>query len=120
MARPPKDPELLMDVFALNALIEKHYTKLGVAILTSWQFPREIAVVPQNLTEHFRNIEKPDLADVILVAKLEILKGTLHPLAFIDKTELPAYERLKLDPRITLRENEQFKQPLALAEKLFE
>ncbi len=114
-----KNTELLQDETTFNALIEKHYSQLGEAILTSWQFPREIAALPKNLTEIYRNIERPDLTDIILVAKLEMLQGTTHSLALIDKTEVPAYERLKLNAAENLQENEQYKKPLEVAKRLF-
>lgn len=114
-----KNPDLLKDIPSLDMLIQKHYTQLGEAILTSWQFPREIAALPQKLIDTYRNVDNPDLADIVLVAKIEMLQGTKHPLALIDKTEVPAYERLKLNPSENLQEKESFKEPLAIALQLF-
>jgi HD-like signal output (HDOD) protein len=114
-----RNSDLLKDIPALDMLIQKHYTPLGEAILTSWQFPREIAALPQKLIDIYRNVEKPDLADIVLVAKIEMLQGTNHPLALIDKTEVPAYERLKLNPAENLQENENFKESLAIALQIF-
>ncbi len=114
-----KNPEILSDLTTFNALIQRHYTQLGEAILTSWQFPREIAALPKNLMELYRNTEKADLTDIVLVAKLEMLQGTPHSLAQVDRTEVPAYERLKLNAAENLRENEEFKKPLEVAKKIF-
>lgn len=112
-------PELLKNLTVLDELIENHYAKLGEAILNSWQFPANIAAVPQNMTQYYRKINEPDLSDVVLVSKIFVLAGTEHPLAKIDKMEIPAFERLGLDPKEDLLQNPQLQEPLQAAEALF-
>jgi len=112
-------PELLKNLTVLDELIENHYAKLGEAILNSWQFPANIASVPQNMTQYYRKINEPDLSDVVLVSKIFVLAGTEHPLAKINKMEIPAFERLGLDPKEDLLQNPQLQEPLQAAEALF-
>ncbi|MGE3319656.1 MAG: HDOD domain-containing protein [Candidatus Berkiella sp.] len=112
-------PELLKDLHVLEELIQTNYAKLGEAILNSWQFPPNIATVPQNMTQYYRKISEPDLADVVLVSKIFVLAGTEHPLAKINKMEIPAFARLGLDPKEDLLENPQLQEPLQAAEALF-
>lgn len=112
-------PELLKNQAVLEELIQNHYAKLGEAILNSWQFPPNIASVPQNMTQYYRKISKPDLADVVLVAKILVLNGTTHPLAQIDRNEIPAFGRLGLDPQEDLLMKPALQEPLQAAEALF-
>lgn len=112
-------PDLLKDVIVLEELIQKNYAKLGEAILNSWQFPPNIAAVPKNMTQYYRNIPDADLADVVLVSKILILAGSEHPLSSINKKEIPAFERLGLDPEEDLLQNPQLQEPLQAAEALF-
>lgn len=112
-------PELLKNQTVLEELIQNHYAKLSEAILNSWQFPPNIAKVPQNMTQYYRKISKADLADVVLVAKILILEGTTHPLAQIDRTEIPAFARLGLDPKEDLLLKPALQEPLQAAQALF-
>lgn len=112
-------PELLKNQTVLEELIQNHYAKLGEAILNSWQFPPNIAKVPQNMTQYYRKISKADLADVVLVAKILVLEGTMHPLTQIDRNEIPAFGRLGLDPKEDLLLNPALQEPLHAAEALF-
>ncbi|MCS5711071.1 HDOD domain-containing protein [Candidatus Berkiella aquae] len=112
-------PELLKNLNVLDELIQNHYAKLGEAILNSWQFPPNIANIPQNMTQYYRKIPKADLADVILVAKIFVLEGTPHPLAQIDRTEIPAFNRLGLDPKENLLLKPALQEPLMAAEAIF-
>lgn len=112
-------PELMKNLSVLDELIQNHYAKLGEAILNSWQFPPNIANVPQNMTQYYRKIPKADLADVVLVSKILVLAGSMHPLASINKQEIPAFARLGLDPEEDLLMRPEFQEPLQAAETLF-
>lgn len=112
-------PELMKNITVLDELIQNHYARLGEAILNSWQFPANIASVPQNMTQYYRKIPKADLADVVLVSKILVLAGSMHPLASINKQEIPAFARLGLDPEEDLLMRPEFQEPLQAAETLF-
>jgi HD-like signal output (HDOD) protein len=112
-------PELLKNLSVLEELIQNHYAKLGEGILNSWQFPPSIASVPQNANQYYRKINNPDLADVVLVARILVLAGTSHPLAMIDRKEIPAFARLGLDPTEDLLLKPALQEPLQAAEALF-
>lgn len=112
-------PELLKNLSVLEELIQNHYAKLGEGILISWQFPQSISSVPQNMTQYYRKISTPDLADVVLVAKILVLAGTTHPLAALDRKEIPAFARLGIDPEEDLLLKPALQEPLQAAEALF-
>ncbi len=94
-----KNTEIVQNQELFEILIQKFSPNLGEAILSSWQFPRYIAEVPKMLTDIYRNIPQADLADIVLVAKLYCIEGTKSPLSAINKAEIPAYQRLNLDPK---------------------
>ena len=111
---------LLQNLDTLETLIHQFRAELGEAILTSWQFPRYIAEVPRNLPNLYREMEKPDLADIVLVAKIYALRGTQHPFTQLNFAEKPAYARLNLDPaKQDFSDNEKLQTELADAQHLF-
>ncbi len=114
-----KNNEIIQNEQMFETIIAQSSPQLGQAILMSWQFPRYIAEVPQLLTDMYRNIPQPDLADIVLVAKLHALKGTNHPLNAINKKELPAYQRLNLDPSKDLSENPELQKKFDEVSSLF-
>lgn len=102
----------------LDAVIQKTEAKLGQAIMESWQFNQNIADVPTKLKEVYVKKNETDLADIVLVAKIHVLENTNHPLAKLDKTEIPAYQRMGLDPTKSLSEIPELKEALAAAQGL--
>ncbi|MBS0286151.1 MAG: HDOD domain-containing protein [Proteobacteria bacterium] len=114
-----KNSEIVQDPELFEILIQKFSHDLGESILTSWQFPRYIAEVPKLMADMYRNIPQPDLADIVLVAKLHALKNTNSPLNKINKIDLPAYQRLKLDPLKDLTDDPEIAKKLDEVSTLF-
>lgn len=102
----------------LDQVIQKTESKLGQAIMLSWQFHPQIAEVPIKLKEVYVEKDAPDLADMVLVAKFYVLENTQHPLNQLDKREIPAYQRLGLDPTKSLAEHSHLKEALEAAQSL--
>lgn len=114
-----KNNEIIQDHELFESLIQHFSHNLGEAILLSWQFPRYIAEVPKLLADFYRDIPAPDLADIVLVAKLHALNGTDSPLNKINKEEIPAYKRLGLDPKEDLSENPELQKKFEEVSSLF-
>src|SRR5690606_36527601 len=62
----------LNDPFTLQRVIEAIHPQIGVKILESWDFPKELIDVPRNYLNFSRDSgsDKPDYADVVMVANL--------------------------------------------------
>lgn len=93
-----KHQRVLKDMETFLSFLHKYSSKLGTSILTSWQFPRGIACVPQNVNNMTRTNNVPDMSDLVLIAKIYVMSKSEHPIALIDPTQISAYERLKLPP----------------------
>jgi HD-like signal output (HDOD) protein len=114
-----KNPQILeAPSKILDEVIQKTEAKLGEAIMLSWQFHPNIAEVPVKFKEIYIEKPEPDLADMVLVAKLHVLENTQHPLAKLDRTEIPAYARMGLDPTQSLSDNPSLKEGLEAAQSL--
>lgn len=98
----------LNDPITLQRVIDAIHPQVGVKILESWQFPKELIDVPRNILNFNRDSgsEKPDYADVVMVANLQSYLGTDHPLATMDWASVTAFARLGLDPDIENSEEE--------------
>jgi HD-like signal output (HDOD) protein len=111
--------DLMKNFEMFEMLIYQFRSDLGETILTSWQFPTCVSDVPKNLTKLDRVVEKPDLTDIVLVAKIHTLRETAHPLALINREEVPAFARLGLDPTVDLCENDKLRKHLEDVQNLF-
>lgn len=114
-----KHPEILADEQTLDKIIERHSAKLSQAIMTAWQFAPELRSIPVELYDCYLKKDKADLADTLLVAKIYALDNTPHPLTKLNRTELPAFNRLGLDPKQSLDHYSELKEAVDLARDLF-
>lgn len=97
---------LLKDTAALDELISSLHPILGRKILEAWDFPDELIIVPEEHLNFFREANRVDYADVVMVANLQSYLGTDHPLTKLDWTEISAFERLGLEPEVNSMEVE--------------
>lgn len=97
---------LLKDTAALDELINMLHPVLGRRILEAWGFQEELLIVPQEHLNFGRKREKPDYADVVMVANLQSYIGTDHPCTQLDWTQISAFDRLGLSSEINLHEIE--------------
>ena len=77
--------------------LEEYAAKVGVTLLTRWEFDEEMIEVTRSRKDWWRNPSpKPDLADIVLVARLHATVGTaeMHQMPFINET--PAFLKLPL------------------------
>lgn len=97
---------LLKDPAALDALIDNLHPLIGRKILEAWDFPEELTIVPEQHLDFEREVNKADYADVVMIANLQSLIGSGHPLTEMDWSDISAFERLGLSPEINTHEVE--------------
>ena len=93
----------LNDPITLQKVIEMIHPQVGVKILQTWEFPKELVDVPANYTKFHRNTgsEKPDYADIVMVANLQTYMGKKdHPFMQMDWNNISAFKRVGLDPNL--------------------
>ncbi len=100
-------PELLNNIEVLDRVIDQLHPKVGAAILKAWEFPPELAEIPENYTNFDRDSENgPDFVDLVCVANIQSYMGTDHPFADLDCSQIPAFAKLGLEPEIDVHEVE--------------
>ena len=91
-------PELLESPKMLERIIEKVHPYIGDMILKSWDFPKELIVIPKNYLKFDRNPDAPaDYIDLITVAVLQSFEGSDHRLGEIDQSTVSAFSKLGID-----------------------
>jgi len=102
-----ENPALLEDEEALDRIITQLHPQIGHAILSTWEFPDELSIVPKEYLNFSREHDGPaDYVDIVCVANLQSYAGTDHPLASLDWTEIPAFAKLGLDAEVEVQEVE--------------
>lgn len=103
-----EDSGKLNDPISLQSVIEKIHPRIGVKILQSWDFPKELVDVPGNYLNFDRDTgsDRPDYADIVMVANLQTFIGKEHPYTALDWQEIPAFGRIGLDPNVDDQEGE--------------
>ncbi|HWU69546.1 MAG TPA: HDOD domain-containing protein [Stenotrophobium sp.] len=100
-----KLPEVSCDAQAIDRVVEALHPRIGSLVLSAWQFPEEIARVPEHAFNLGRNHEGPgDYGDIITVAVLQSVLGSDHPLARTDRAAVPAFSRLGITPEVDVIE----------------
>ncbi len=96
-------PELLDNESVLDQLLDKLSPVVGSQILQSWNFPDTLVAVAAHHQDiyHEGGLE-PDYVDVVLVARLQTLMGTDHPLAKADWSRVPAFAKLGFEPQVSV------------------
>jgi HD-like signal output (HDOD) protein len=92
------NPRLVQDSLTLQAVVDVMQGHLGGKILRSWNFPDEIAAIPEQYTNFDRNPKQPDLVDVVMASHLLTLDDGDHPHLQIAKITESAFDRLGFDP----------------------
>ena len=108
-------PSLLKDSFSLDEVITEAHPKLGVKILTAWEFPKELRQVPMEYANFNKGKPEVDYADIVTVAMLQSYAGSEHPYGSIDYTNILAFERMGLDPTIESAQAEDLSEEMEAA-----
>lgn len=100
------NPSILRDSFTLDAVIAEAHPKLGVKILTTWEFPRELRHIPEDYLKFDKDKPQADYADLVTVATLQSHAGTPSSMSSVDYHQVKAFDRLGLDPDVESAEAE--------------
>lgn len=101
-----KDPQLL------EQTITELHGELGQLILDTWGFAPELSCVPREYLRFDREPSAVDYADIVMVANLQGLIGSNHPLTLTDWHQVGAFSRLGLDPEFNAMEVEDLSEAL--------
>lgn len=91
----------LNDPITLQKVISEIHPQVGVKILKSWDFPKELVDVPAHYTHFDRDTgsDKPDYADIVMVSNLQsYMSKPEHPYMQMDWSQISAFNRVGLDP----------------------
>lgn len=113
-----RNEQLLENETLLMKIIEYLHPHLGQRILQAWDFAPELIAVPYEYRNFSRDSATVDYVDIVQVACLQSYAGTEHPLASTDWSRVPAFDKLGLDARTQLEENEQLSHSMAAATQL--
>ncbi len=103
LSRAEDYPELLDDEASLDRIITSVHTTIGAEILRKWNFPEELVNVAADHEDLKYNSENgPDYVDVVIVANLQSLIGTDHPLTKLDWSNVPSFTKLGLQPEVSV------------------
>lgn len=98
-----EESDRLRDPITLQNVIKTIHPKVGMKILETWDFPKELIEVPGNFSNFERDTgsDKPDYADIVLVSNLQTyMSQPDHPFMQMDWSAISAFKRVGLDPNI--------------------
>jgi len=106
-------PELRDDEVLLSKVIKKLHTMIGEKILKDWQFPQSLI----DVAAQHENLERDpdtetDYVDIVIVANLQSYIGSDHPYNELDWNNIPAFQRLGIEPEINIIDIEENKESL--------
>jgi HD-like signal output (HDOD) protein len=112
-----EDSGKLNDHITLQNVIEKIHPSIGVKILESWDFPKELIDVPGNYLTFNRDTgsDRADYADIVMIANLQTYIGKEHPYTSLDWQNIPAFGRVGLDPNVDDQEGEDLSDEMDVA-----
>ncbi|MES2488692.1 MAG: HDOD domain-containing protein [Pseudomonadota bacterium] len=98
-------PEISEDPAALERVLQQLHPRTGCLVLRVWNFPPEIVDVPMLHLDFSRRHDGPaDYADVVTVANLQSHVGRDTALAQVDRTKVPAFQKLDISPEADVLE----------------
>jgi HD-like signal output (HDOD) protein len=113
-------PVIMQDPVLLDSLISRLHTRIGAAILKSWEFPESLIAVAAEHDNYERDIEgPPDLVDIIQVAIIQSYTNTEKALPDEKLHNIKAFTRLNIDTNINVSELDEDSAEYAEALALF-
>ncbi len=96
-------PELLAKPYILEEIICELHTTIGVALLSSWEFPQDIInVAAKHEDLSYDPGGAADLIDVVIAANLQSYFGKEHPHSKVAWSDVPSFARLGLDTEVSI------------------
>ena len=108
-----EDRRLLRQPELLDLLIAELHGEIGGLILETWGFPPELQAVPREYLKFDRQVDKVDYTDVVMVANLQSAIGTEGALTDLDWTQISAFWRMGLDPKVNMMEAEDLSETMS-------
>lgn len=100
-------PELLRDAAYLDLTIRKLGGEVGTMILRKWEFPEDMAIIPQQCTDWHRDPgPRADYCDLVLMALLQSYCSRKQTRNLPRMDSVPAFAKLNLGevgPELTLQ-----------------
>ncbi|HHA18456.1 MAG TPA: HDOD domain-containing protein [Methylophaga sp.] len=113
-------PELIRDTAALDSVLANLHTRVGEAILKSWDFPKSLIAVAGEHENLERDSENgPDLVDIVQVANLQSYYHTDNALSEDELENIPAFKKLGVDTKLSVVELDETSDEYAEAMALF-
>lgn len=113
-------PELIRDTAALDSVLANLHTRVGEAILKSWDFPESLIAVAGEHENLERDSENgPDLVDIVQVANLQSYYHTENALSEDELENIPAFKKLGVDTKLSVIELDENSDEYAEAMALF-
>lgn len=113
-------PELIRDSAALDSVLANLHTRVGEAILRSWDFPESLIAVAGEHENLDRDSENgPDLVDIVQVANLQSYYHTEKALTEDELENIPAFKKLGVDTKLSVVELDENSDEYAEAMALF-
>ncbi len=110
-----EENDIQINNIILDNLIDSMSPSIGSFILKKWDFSKELQMVPKEHCNFKREVPEADLADVVMIARLQSLLGTDHPYTKMDWSAISAFQRLGLDPEIDMNEAEDLSEEMEAA-----
>ena len=101
-----EDQDVQISSIMLDNVIDELHPRIGASILKRWDFPEDLQMVPLEYQNYQRQVASADYADLVMVANLQLLAGTDHPVNEMDWSTISAFDRLGLDPNANLNDEE--------------
>src|SRR5690554_6717314 len=101
-----EDREMQISSILLDNVIDELHPRIGARILRRWDFPDALQLVPLEYQNFQRQVPSADYADLVMVARLQLLAGSDHPVNELDWGSISAFGRLGLDPGARLDDEE--------------
>ncbi|WP_165856979.1 HDOD domain-containing protein [Marinobacter sp. JSM 1782161] len=101
-----EDNEIQISSIMLDNIIDELHADIGERILKKWDFSEDLQQVPRGFTDFQRVVPKADYADLVMIANLQLVAGTEHRFNEMDWNQIPAFERLGLDPNVDMSQEE--------------
>lgn len=122
LAEISKHPKLAKNKLAINQVLDAYSSKVGVMLLTKWDFEENLINVVRNRDNWQRETgKKIDLSDIITLARLHSFVGTEKMKHCPRINEIPAFKKLPanhLTPEFSLNLIEEAKEEMADIEKM--
>lgn len=115
-----RDKNLRVAPAVLDALIREIHPDAGAALLRAWGFPEALIEAVEAHEDWYRERPdgRPDYADVLIAANMDVHRGSQHPMATLEHRPPSALARLKLNPGVSIAAQCRLEEEASRAQRL--